>query len=587
MFLGLGLIGLTLGILAPATGSMGSSLAAHPLAASALGWTNVTANSPRSPGPLEGSAMAYDAADQEFVLYGGVNPVQDSYSASTWTYKGGQWSQLNLNPSPLPSDFASMAYDPAIPGVVYWGGGGPLGFYNDTWVFSHGSWTEICSPCQEGPVARWGMSMAYDSSSDEIVAYGGCSSVPTNLSSGHCPWNDTWVLGIQGSTPTWRELVTNPQPLECFGAALVDDPTLGGVVLYGGYDNDRTGPGLSPILSGTWLFKSDAWIRLVPGTVPDPLYFAAYANDVAAGGPLLFGGLTPSTGIGTQVTASTYLYAQGNWAMVNSTPAPPARASAAFAYDNSTGTFLLYGGVGSNSPYTDTWMFGNVTSPSTSAHSRDTLFGIPIVSLVILAILAIAIVLVLLHLLRSRTGNSAPAVRRETGVSAPEVPGVVSGGTDRRNGEPLRLKIKLSPLTVVETHDPADVWAALQDETLEPSRMLIVTKTPHDVPAMLAKGELWHMAYGEGEGRVLPGDLDRLGSIIETHLTKTPGCVVYVDALDLVSHATSFKSARRLVQVTREMAEEHSAHALFRIPPGFYTPTELSQLEEGAQVIRL
>lgn len=526
--------------------------------------------------------MVYDSADGYFVLYGGVDPLTDQYSPATWTFQGGTWQQHEFSPSPAPSDYGDMAYDPAIPGVVYWGGGGPFGYFNDTWLYAHGQWTQLCGQC--GPHARWGMGLTYDPGSGALYGYGGCSAAPQNLSNGTCPWGDTWKLTFSGTSYNWTPVLSTKAPKQCFGAAFTYDPVLGGILLYGGYDNVL---GSSSILSATWLLKGGQWTKLLPTILPKPSYFASMVYDPAAGGPILFGGISPTPGI-PQVTANTYLFEQGNWTSVNTTLAPEARASAAYAYDNTSGILLLFGGSGTSSTYSSTWEFGPASGTPAPSGQGGSFFGIPLFSLAIASVIAIALVIGLALLLRLR-GNHAHA-RRTLDAEGPGGPPVISTPRTPHLGgssEPLRLKIKLAPLTLVEVHDPGEIWTALHDPSLEPSKMLLVTKTPGDAGGILSGAETWHLAFGEGEGKIQPGDLDRLGSVIETHLSKFPGCVVFVDGIDLISQSSSFKNARRFVQVTREIAEEHRAHALFRIPPGIYTPTELSQLEEGAQVIRL
>jgi len=89
--------------------------------------------------------LVYDATDGYVVLYGGwINSSNEIFAKipahcmnDTWTYQGGQWTNLSIRGMP-PSCDPAMAYDPVLREVVAY-----FTFVNETWTFSHGRWAEL------------------------------------------------------------------------------------------------------------------------------------------------------------------------------------------------------------------------------------------------------------------------------------------------------------------------------------------------------------------------------------------------------------------------------------------------------------
>jgi hypothetical protein len=76
-------------------------------------------------------ALAYDAARQRVVLFGGWNT---GYLFDTWEWDGGTWSQRSPSASPSARFGHALAYDVARQRVVLFGGQGPTGHLSDTWA---------------------------------------------------------------------------------------------------------------------------------------------------------------------------------------------------------------------------------------------------------------------------------------------------------------------------------------------------------------------------------------------------------------------------------------------------------------------
>lgn len=77
------------------------------------------------PSARTGAAMAYDAADQSIVLFGGQNRSRGL--DDTWTWDGSAWTQQHPATSPPALDSAQMTYDPASHELVLVGTEQPAG----------------------------------------------------------------------------------------------------------------------------------------------------------------------------------------------------------------------------------------------------------------------------------------------------------------------------------------------------------------------------------------------------------------------------------------------------------------------------
>src|ERR1017187_1175686 len=96
-----------------------------------------------SPSGREAPAMAYDAARQQVVLFGGQGETSFNQFADTWVWDGTTWAQKFPTIHPSARVLHAMAYDAARQQVVLFAGAGtgynPLG---DTWVWDGSNWTQ-------------------------------------------------------------------------------------------------------------------------------------------------------------------------------------------------------------------------------------------------------------------------------------------------------------------------------------------------------------------------------------------------------------------------------------------------------------
>jgi hypothetical protein len=134
------------------------------------------------------AAMAYDFAHGQVVLFVGNadNNALYSFLNDTWVWDGTNWMQKFPLHSPSARDRHAMAYDSVRGEVVLFGGyqaAAPYVFDAGTWVWNGVDWTQRITTIASAP--RYGHAMAYDSTRNQTVLFGGCGSVTPN--------DDTWL----------------------------------------------------------------------------------------------------------------------------------------------------------------------------------------------------------------------------------------------------------------------------------------------------------------------------------------------------------------------------------------------------------
>src|SRR5262245_28460927 len=114
-----------------------------------------------------GAAMAYDAARQRVVLFGG----SESLLGDPWEWDGVRWVPRNPAARPTPRSDHALAYDSARKRVVLFGGRDGSGSLQDTWEWDGVTWVPR-TPAASPPV-RHGHTLAYDTARQRVVLFGG------------------------------------------------------------------------------------------------------------------------------------------------------------------------------------------------------------------------------------------------------------------------------------------------------------------------------------------------------------------------------------------------------------------------------
>lgn len=160
-------------------------------------WTKKTPA--HSPPPVTNAALAYDAKREKVVLFGGsANPGYSPLSVATWSWDGTDWTNLAPAHSPSTRFGTAMVYDAAHEQIVLFGGGVTNGAaFDDTWVWDGTDWAQK-NPTQK-PSARIFHAMTYDSKRNVTLLWGGGAGRDTWLWDG-----DNWqLLAVTGPSTRW------------------------------------------------------------------------------------------------------------------------------------------------------------------------------------------------------------------------------------------------------------------------------------------------------------------------------------------------------------------------------------------------
>ncbi|HWL92733.1 MAG TPA: cellulase family glycosylhydrolase [Phycisphaerae bacterium] len=185
-------------------------------------WTQRT--SAASPSTRAGHAMVYDSARVRTLLFGGVDDDGEADN-QTWTWDGNNWSQMDPANEPSARAAHAMAYDRNRGVAVLYGGlaefiADPSA--SETWTWDGGNWTQVIPAASPG--ARVGHAMAYDTVRDVIVLFGGFSE-PEHR-------EETWEW--DGAAANWTLKPTDSAPSARLNPAMAYDGARGVVLLFGG-----------------------------------------------------------------------------------------------------------------------------------------------------------------------------------------------------------------------------------------------------------------------------------------------------------------------------------------------------------------
>ena len=373
------------------------------------GWTLAGAST--GVPPVRGFAsMAFDAADDYVVLFGGIGDCNSTicFYNDTWEYYSNTWWPVSPGgASPEARYLASLTSDPNAGGLLLFGGYNGLddAGLNDTWTFSAGAWTELTGV--GGPSPRYAAALSVDSAGAVPLLFGGIAS----LSDAYC--GDTWVfelpLSVQVAGPPAvgaqvNQMVavtvtvaggTAPYSASVdFGdgtgaaangtqAAFVFRHAYGavGTVSLLATVTDFTGMTVNATTSGSVIAGPS--VQVVPSTpAADVGYPVAFAAVAGAGSPALtsfawsFGGLANATGantsytftsvgtfpVGVQATDAAGVPASANVSFpVNQDPTASLALSAA-TVEAGAPLNLLGGVAGGSAPFHFAWSMGDGSS---------------------------------------------------------------------------------------------------------------------------------------------------------------------------------------------------------------------------------
>lgn len=279
------------------------------------------------PGRVD-TAMAFDQARGRVVMFGGAS--LNGPPATTWEYDGTNWTE-SAAASPSARSSHAMAYDESRKRIVLFGGnlkGVGSGRLGDTWEFDGTTWVET-SP-ELSPSPRFRHAMAYDSTRQRIVLFGGNSPAASEFQPG-----GTWEY----NGTTWVLMDTPQSPPGRSGLCMAFDSARNRIVLFGGQRDAFDA-------QDTWEYDGSTWIEKTTTTAPPAfsamVYDASRQRVVVGDDPII-----------------TWEYDGIDWSNKAHAAGPASRFRPAMAYDSTLEKVVLFGGMTQPQAYpSDTWEYG-------------------------------------------------------------------------------------------------------------------------------------------------------------------------------------------------------------------------------------
>lgn len=279
-----------------------------------------------APSARRDHAMAYDAVRRRVVLFGGND---GGVLADTWEWDGATWTRPSPAASPSPRDRHAMAFDATRGRVVLLG-------ESDTWEWDGTIWTDRSTA--GNPAGRLSPGLAYDAARQRTVTFGGVNR-NANAFAGTATWNGAAWTPFAGAQPQAR-----------FGAPLAYDASRQRVIVFGGnYGRDGPlggGPNDFISLADTQEWNGAAWTQGAGG--PPARFNHSMTYDATRQVMVLFGGLRA---LGGPRLGDTWEASAGAWTMKGSPAAPGPRSYAALAYDSVRQKTVMFGGAAAD----ETW----------------------------------------------------------------------------------------------------------------------------------------------------------------------------------------------------------------------------------------
>lgn len=237
------------------------------------GWTQLE---DIGPGTRFNTAMVFDEARNVVVLFGGwmaPPPAGGSDRGDTWEWDGELWVQV-ADTGPSPRTGHAMAYDSTRQRVVLFGGWQSQAF-RDTWEWDGNEWLQREDV---GPPARYLHDMAFDRQRERTVLFGGAAARadPHILR----PANDTW----EWNGDTWTQASDmGPSPRSQHRLAWDEQS----IVLVGGETEAAAPSDMASV--DTWEWDGVLW-RQRSDMGPMSRFGHGMAYDIARKSLVAFGG---------------------------------------------------------------------------------------------------------------------------------------------------------------------------------------------------------------------------------------------------------------------------------------------------------
>ncbi len=250
------------------------------------GWTRIASD---GPSPRSSFSMAYDAARERTVVFGGY--FEGAAYDDTWIFDGAKWRKADGS-GPASRISPALCFDPQSKLLLLFGGLGES-LYSDTWAWDGESWSR---KAEKGPPGRNRMAVFHHPARKSVIVHGGYIRVDGRGQGSDDMWewrDDRWSEVEQGSVKPpplrshravhderrkvvvlfggstehgryrdetwewdgtdWTKRTTDPRPPARGNFAMAYDGKLERVVIHGGKDSD------GQTLSDSWSWDGTEW----------------------------------------------------------------------------------------------------------------------------------------------------------------------------------------------------------------------------------------------------------------------------------------------------------------------------------------
>lgn len=344
------------------------------------------------------ASAAFDANTHQVVrMHNYLSYANGDVRSDLWKWDGEAWLVQNHG-RPRSRAFPAMAYDSHRQRTVIFGGSafGEAGIaLNDTWEWDGNVWHSYQGP---SPSARYGMPMAFDSTRNVCVVYGGTIGSGAGIADtwewngqvwtqrpGNAPgplYNNSMVydslhnqtlmqFAVPIDSPTsghlwawngaiWQLLSTNGPP-RWWNRATSFDARRSRVVAFGGYDF------VEGYTTSTFEWDMAQWSQHQPALTPTGRWRQATAFDSRRGVHMVFAG-----GQGHIYNNELWEWDGAEWTQLQVDGNIPPRGTHSMVYDSARNRIVVYGGILNDYPITtsfgDLWELDLSATPTAITH---------------------------------------------------------------------------------------------------------------------------------------------------------------------------------------------------------------------------
>ena len=262
--------------------------------------------------------------------------------------------------SPTARAYHQMAYDSTSGQVVIYGGQtgnifqDPNQLSHETWLFDPETnlWTQVSTPSYLEISS--GGDMTYNSKRDRIFL-----SVITD------DWGElqTWEYDVNSNS--WAQLANGPYRM--LGQRIVYDTESDRIIMFGGFDLTKF-----KFVDETWVYDytENAWINMNPKVHPSGRNYQGMTYDSKADRVVVWGDWNKNYTNGTDSSVWTYDYNTNTWQEYkHKKDGPAVRDYMMLAYDEKADKVIMYGGYEYGND--ETWTYDLNTDTWRQMHPAD------------------------------------------------------------------------------------------------------------------------------------------------------------------------------------------------------------------------